>query len=85
MSEPTIYDSLLCKQLPLEDCDHITEDWLDIWGCIQTTLDALAAARYWKVANERLRAALAELSAEFRIGGDEHAAVRLETVTKGGG
>jgi hypothetical protein len=30
--------------------------------------------------SERLRAALAELSAEFRLGGDEHAAVRLETV-----
>ena len=29
---------------------------------------------------ERWRAALAELSAEFRIGGDEYAAVRLETV-----
>ena len=29
---------------------------------------------------QRLRAALAELSAEFRLGGDEYAAVRLETV-----
>ena len=54
-SEPQIYDSQLGSRRPLEECIHMDEEWLDQWSCLQTTLDALAAARQGEAEAARLR------------------------------